>query len=147
MKDLDLLNLSKQVSAKFEKNETIREDLELVCLEAAYKAKEFYRHDTNPAGFFYRVMSNAVKNHLKQRQIKTISLDTDAHEKSVFGIVDNKIILENFLNQLPPKEQIIMRMLGEGYSLKEIASELETTEAYIAKKICVSRKKWLKIFE
>jgi RNA polymerase sigma-70 factor (ECF subfamily) len=115
------------------KDKQAAEAIVLIAFEKFWGQPKRFETDSNVAAFLYTIVTNECRNFYKdayRSKISKTDLDLLLEEFEVEnendGIRNERLqIMQREVEKLPPRRRRIIELLLEGYSYREIASELK----------------------
>lgn len=122
-----------QFSLKYVKDETIAEGLVLDLLLRIWQKTDHIHTDGEIAPYLFTAMKNTIFNHIRKREVLTVSLDFIPEYSLTSRAADENLeskeltnIYHAMLEQLSPQRKKVFQMSREqDMSHKEIAAELQ----------------------
>lgn len=139
---------AKAIARKFGNSYEQIQDIESNCLLAVLTAEDKIQAKSNPEAYIEILMRNEALDSINtERQPKTVPLN--AYQGITYcsedSLIDSIILHSKFkrlLSNISYPDTKIIECLLEGYSIKEIATELKTSANALRARICRQKPYW-----
>lgn len=144
---MDLKKRARQLALHYGKNSEDYNDIEIICLEAAWGATKKLDSSLNPDSYVFKTMKNAALMYTREySKVQILPLEPSIPAEFTEEDLVERIFLtqqiEKFIKHLVSPDKEIIQYILDGYTLVEIGKKLNLRPSNIAIRLYRGKNVW-----